>query len=57
MIRDRKVIGEGGFGNVYQGYMSGIPVAVKVFKVSPEENTTDFKSEVIYIFIYYLFEL
>ncbi|KAH6798251.1 hypothetical protein C2S52_022805 [Perilla frutescens var. hirtella] len=47
IIREMNVIGEGGFGIVYRGLMNGVPVAVKILKVSAElEITKDFRSEV-----------
>ncbi|KAH6798250.1 hypothetical protein C2S52_022804 [Perilla frutescens var. hirtella] len=47
IIREKNVIGEGGFGIVYRGLMNGVPVAVKILKVSAElEITKDLRSEV-----------
>ncbi|KAH6763529.1 hypothetical protein C2S52_020962 [Perilla frutescens var. hirtella] len=47
IIREKNVIGEGGFGIVYRGLMNGVPVAVKILKVSADlEITKDLRSEV-----------
>ncbi|KAF4381686.1 putative leucine-rich repeat receptor-like protein kinase At2g19210 [Cannabis sativa] len=42
-----KVIGKGGFGPVYYGYLNDTPVAIKVLSEASEQGYKEFQSEVL----------
>lgn len=44
----KRVLGEGGFGKVYHGYLNGIEVAVKMLSPSSIQGQRQFHAEVLF---------